>query len=619
MATLSEEEFIDIVKQAELDAEAKPRLYALKLMLFAVLGYVVILILLFTLFGLAGGVIATAFFSTGVFLLLLKKKLLFLILAGIWVLLRALWVRFTPPQGLILKREDYPALFSEIDNLKKQLKSLKIHKVILDNSLNAAVVQHPRLGILGWHKNYLILGYQLLLTLSPEEMRSVLAHEIGHLSGNHCRFSGWIYRVRLSWMRIMEALEQVETLGASLLLKFFRWYSPRFEAHSFALARRNEYDADSISAELTSAEIAGKALVNVYATAPFLDQHYWDAFIQNADKQEKPPHAPFEGLARFIADDPISEEVMQERVQKEMAVETHYADTHPSLKDRIKGLGASMHVPVLPKTSAAEIWLGEQNSRIMEHFDREWLNENQEEWNKRHAYVQNAKSKLQSFSQMPLTELSHKELWEYATWSREFASDNAALLLFRAFQERYPEDPGAAFFIGSILLSQGDSEGLEQLRQAREGADYIEQAARAGYSFLKDLGRDNEAETWWQESLQKNEIFIAAYDERNNITIDDSVVSPKISDELLEQLLAGLKEHKKVGKAWLAEKVVENFPDDPVYIVAFSLKGFTLSASGVQKKVAEALQVNGNVFIVCKSGEAKKIARKVIKSGRRIL
>jgi hypothetical protein len=99
----------------------------------------------------------------------------------------------------------------------------------------------------------------------------------------------------------------------------------------------------------------------------------------------------------------------------------------------------------------------------------------------------------------------------------------------------------------------------------------------------------NEAETWWQESLQKNEIFITAYNERNNITIEDSVVSPKISDEPLEQLLAGLKEHKKVGKAWLAEKV------------------------------AEALQVNGNVFIVCKSGEAKKIARKVIKSGRRIL
>jgi hypothetical protein len=55
------------------------------------------------------------------------------------------------------------------------LKSLKIHEVILDRSLNAAVLQHPRLGVLGWHKNYLFLGYQLMLALSPEEMRSVLA------------------------------------------------------------------------------------------------------------------------------------------------------------------------------------------------------------------------------------------------------------------------------------------------------------------------------------------------------------------------------------------------------------------------------------------------------------
>jgi hypothetical protein len=56
---------------------------------------------------------------------------------------------------------------------------------------------------------------------------------------------------------------------------------------------------------------------------------------------------------------------------------------------------------------------------------------------------------------------------------------------------------------------------------------------------------------------------------------------------------------------------------DSVFSVSFSAVIDT--TSGTQKKVVDVLQVNGNVFIDCKSGEAKKIAGKVIKSGRRIL
>lgn len=51
-----------------------------------------------------------------------------------------LWVKFTPPQGYTLTRKEFPALFSELDELSKRLQALKIHEVILDKSLNAAVV-----------------------------------------------------------------------------------------------------------------------------------------------------------------------------------------------------------------------------------------------------------------------------------------------------------------------------------------------------------------------------------------------------------------------------------------------------------------------------------------------
>ena len=138
MSIQSEEEFIQLVQRAEQEASSNPKGYTTKLALFAVLGYAVIFLVLFTLLGLAGGLAAMAFFSTGLFLLLLKKKLIFAVLIGIWVLLRALWVRFTPPEGYVLKRSEFPQLFAELDELTKQLDALKIHEVILDRNLNAS-------------------------------------------------------------------------------------------------------------------------------------------------------------------------------------------------------------------------------------------------------------------------------------------------------------------------------------------------------------------------------------------------------------------------------------------------------------------------------------------------
>ena len=57
---------------------------------------------------------------------------------------------------------------------------------------------------------------------------------------------------------------------------------------------------------------------------------------------------------------------MLERIKKEMIVDTHYTDTHPSLKDRVMALGAATpQIPESPGISAAEAWLGAGNQKIM--------------------------------------------------------------------------------------------------------------------------------------------------------------------------------------------------------------------------------------------------------------
>ncbi len=80
---------------------------------------------------------------------MLKKKLIIPVVMAAWVLLKALWVRFDKPEGYELRRAEFPEPFAEIDRLRRELKSLPIHQVLLTHELNAAVVQTPRPGVPG--------------------------------------------------------------------------------------------------------------------------------------------------------------------------------------------------------------------------------------------------------------------------------------------------------------------------------------------------------------------------------------------------------------------------------------------------------------------------------------
>lgn len=618
MSELTEQQFIELVKKAEKDASDSIKRYKIKLALFALLGYAVIFTVLLILIALAGGSIGIAFFSSKLFMLLLKTKVIIFILAGIWLFLRALWVRFEPPSGYTLKREKYPKLFKEIDNLTKYLDALKIHQVILDNRFSASVIQTPRLGILGFQKNTLFLGLQLMMALSPQEMRAVLAHEFGHLSGNHSRFAGRIYRIRLAWYRIKESLESSKSFGAKLMKKFFNWYAPKFEAYSFAFARSNEFEADKISAELTSPEIAAKALINVHTTGSYIDQKYWDEFYKKADDMPRPPGAPYDGLADFIKTSPITGDDLTAEINKQMERKTHYADTHPSLKERLQAITNKEILPEPVQNSVAEAWLGKNYQNVMDHFDAEWSEENLQGWKNRYEYVTSTKKSLNEFNNKEPNDLNNDELWQYAMGTYEFVSEEAALPLYQAYQKRDPESIGAAYYIGKALIAQKDETALDHLRIAFKHPDTLENAANWGYAFLMEKGDEEKAQQWWEEALRASQAQNNASAERNNATEKDEYIPPEISNELLEKLKSQLAAHKNVKAAWLAQKVIK-LTEEPVYIVAFKPKGIQFSYKRVMEDVAKSLDIEMQIFVVNLYGETDTLAKKVKKKGVRIL
>ena len=130
-----------------------------------------------------------------------------------------------------------PKLFELIDEVCSQVDGPRLHNVLLTEDFNAGIVQTPRLGPFGWQRNHLLIGLPLLQALSPAEFRAVLGHEYGHLSGNHGRFSGWIYRVRQTWTQLLTTLHEQRRHFSFIFEWFLDWYAPFFNAYSFVLAR----------------------------------------------------------------------------------------------------------------------------------------------------------------------------------------------------------------------------------------------------------------------------------------------------------------------------------------------------------------------------------------------
>ncbi|MBC7207992.1 MAG: M48 family metalloprotease, partial [Methyloversatilis sp.] len=396
--------FEQLIHRLEAVAARNPSGYRARVAAVALLGFVILAVVLgmaLLMVGALAGVVLMLFKGGGAVALIALKlgKALILLALPLWLLLktsfRMLLARFPAPEGLEIKREDAPRLFERLDDMQRRMDGPAFHHVLLVDQLNAAVVQHPRLGLFGWNRHYLILGLPLLQTLDEDEALAVVAHEYGHLAGDHGRFGAFIYRLRGAWGQMQSMAQSWDDWGSRLVARLFDWYAPWFNAYSFVMARANEYQADRSSAELVGAPAAARALQRVGIAARFEAQDFWPGIDRLARLQAEPPSALSGEWRRALSslDEARAcsyrDEVLQES--------TGYGDTHPSLNDRLRALGEAPS-PVLPAigTTAAERWLGDALPRLAGVLDARWRDDVRTRWQERNSYLAERLQQLQA-------------------------------------------------------------------------------------------------------------------------------------------------------------------------------------------------------------------------------
>jgi len=603
---MTHEEFVGMVERLEGFARREPSKYALRVGLLAALGYAFVLLVL-ALAAAAVGLIAWLTVGTGR-LNFWVLKFGWVLLALAWVVGRALWVTIPAPEGIELRREQAPRLFALVDELTAALGAPRFHHVLLDDEYNAAVAQVPRLGPLGWHRNYLVLGLPLMQALSPEQFRAVLAHELGHLSGNHGRFGGWIYRVRQTWFQLLSRLEQEGRWGSGLFVKFFNWYAPYFNAYSFVLARRHEYEADEAAARLTSPRTAAEALMTVEVKGSYLSEKFWPEVFRQAEAQAEPVGGAFAGMSRALRSRLAPQETSG-LLLRALSRETGYDDTHPSLAARLAALGYETglgprandgpagdghggpdgsapaaggngsapavvahtleEIAPLAET-AADQYLGDLQQELTAHLESVWHEGVAPAWRERHQFAVEGKRRLVELEEKAAGgELSIEEEWERASLAADFRSADEALPLLRRVVERQPDHVQANYTLGQMLLERGDPAGVEHIERTMEVVpEAVAHCCQLLYAFFRERGQAEEAEVYRRRLFKHYDLLEEAGRERESYNDGDPLEPHAFDAEQLGRLRERLGAYDEIKAAYLARKSVEHFQDRPVHVLA---------------------------------------------------
>lgn len=452
-----EDRYRPMVAELETLARARPSAYRRTVLWAVLLGYAFILAVLL---GLALAALVAIWLVATLHAIAIAATLALILPFAAWYALIALWARSEPPKGHEVKRHQAPELFALIDRVRHGARSPRVQHVLITEAFNAAIVQKPRLGILGWPQNYLLLGLPLLQALSPEEVAAVVAHEFGHLAGAHGTWAGWIYRTRQTWARLGSG--HGRTWVAKMFQRFFTWYGPWFSARSFVLARHNEYHADRCSAEVAGSRHAASALTRVSIEGDRFAR-YWADLSRLNRVHETPVRLPYAALSLHFMQPPSPRDYNR-ALNVALSDETDMHDTHPCLADRLAALGEPMPQLAPVTRNAAGALLGDDlTARLIIAFDAAWWSQAQPVWEETFHQAQGLRRRLDELEALPQP-LAAPACWELLHLKAGFGDITGAIATAEAHLAGLDQPAALRTYLGRLLLEDGQARGLDILQ-----------------------------------------------------------------------------------------------------------------------------------------------------------
>ncbi|GII00921.1 M48 family metallopeptidase [Planobispora takensis] len=262
----------------------------------------------------------------------LKVAVLLTFAAG--ALVRALWVarsrnRDGDEPGVAVAREHEPELWRTVEELAARVRTGAPDEIRLVAEVNAAVSEDTRFLGLRATRRRMYIGLPLVETLTVDEMRAVLGHELGHYSGAHTRLGAPVYRGRAALIATVRGLGD-----HPIVQRLFSWYAKLYLRISQAVSRRQELEADEFAVAIAGREAAAGALRKVHATALAWELFAEDYLTLTGAGGNRPARV-LEGFRALLGDPARRAEVARASERPE---EVSPYDSHPGLAERLAAI-----------------------------------------------------------------------------------------------------------------------------------------------------------------------------------------------------------------------------------------------------------------------------------------
>jgi Zn-dependent protease with chaperone function len=568
---MKREKYEQIADKAEQLYRQHPALYKTLLVSMAFFGYAYILFIL--LLALALFILLLAAALSGHF----STPVVFLGIL-IWLLLRALWIKLPPPFGLCIAKNDAHELVSMIEQVCTELQAPAVSEIVLTGAFNAGVSQLPRLGIFGWHKNYLAIGLPLLFSVSPEQFKAVLAHEFGHLYGSHAKFGIWIYRIDRTWQQVIHNFSARRSAAVFIFLPFYKWFVPRFSAFAHVQNRRHEFEADRFSVHIAGKDNTVAALIRIHFFGELFDEKFWSDIYKLADSQTSLP-SPYEKMPGFV-ENFNDYTVADFAIRRALRHTSEGADTHPALAERISAIvGCSpdtdsakeqfVQTCFLKRQNAFDFFFGDRAQKIISDIDGLWKKAVKSDWEQRHVFMKKQHDELSALETKAASQkLNAEESSQLAHLTETILGPQKALPLYQQIVASHPDNMPALFAVGRLLLQNKDDAGLPLIEQVMEK---VPSSRLSGCQLLAkfhyDLGDLEKSQSWRFKMEDEYGTKADADYERAHITVRDKFLPHDLSQDTLSKLCAQLSDVTTTIRVCLVKKVVKNLPDEPCYVL----------------------------------------------------
>nr|WP_298097915.1 M48 family metalloprotease [uncultured Shinella sp.] len=304
------------------------------------------------------------------------------------MVLRARAVPPSPPvsDGILLKPDDVPVLFADLERLRLACDAPAFTAVYVNDELNASIYQTGSRS--GSPQHVLVLGLPLLALLTKAQAEAVIVHEYAHISRSHGHFARWAYMARRRWAALGDLHERNHRLITAPLRLFLSWYVPRLMRETLEFSRRCERVADAQAIEVCGAAIALETELALALRQKAMAGGFWPGVYGSAGEDDLAAARPFsELLAEPAGSRPRDGAQAAVWLHESLCEKPDAGSTHPSLFERVAATGfdPSGSLPdrlpwKLEENAAAAEWLGRRVSGIAAQLDAQWRENARQTW-----------------------------------------------------------------------------------------------------------------------------------------------------------------------------------------------------------------------------------------------